>query len=201
MTNRRSRRSFLATALLGGSAAATLAFTAPGCGPSYQSQRPPLDELDKRDRGLQSKDVLAASDKLAMDLLALPELNESREQWTIVVDRMEDETSGRDFRGNYDIFLRRLQTNLARQGRGRVQLIENKQRFNDLRSRELERERDEFGQGGGAESVQPDFSLYGVANDMPNRGTNYYYLSFRLTDLRRRTLVWNDDYEVRVSRD
>lgn len=192
-----SRRTFLATALLG---CAAFAFVAPGCGPSYQSQRPPLDELDKRDRGLQSKDVLAASDKLAMDLLALPELNGSKEQWTVVVDRMEDETSGRDFRGNYDIFLRRLQTNLARQGRGRVQLIENKKRFNDLKARELEHERDEFGQGGG-ETVQPDYSLYGIASDMPNRGTNYYYLQFTLTDLKRRTQVWQNDYEVRVSRE
>ena len=199
MTTRRSRRSFLATALLGGSAA--LALAAPGCGPSYKSQRPPLDELDKRDRGLQSKDVLEASDKLASDLLKLPELNSSQEQWTIVVDRMEDQTSGRDFHGNYDIFLRRLQTNLARQGRGRVQLIENKARFNDLRSRELEHERDEFGQGGGNDRVQPDFSLYGIASDMPNRGTNYYYLQFTLTDLKRRTQVWTNDYEVRVSRD
>ena len=198
MITRRSRRSFLATALFGG--AAVLTFAAPGCGPSYKSQRPPLDELDKRDRGLQSKDVLAASDKLSADLLALPELNSSKEQWTLVVDRMEDETSGKDFRGNYDIFLRRLQTNLARQGRGRVQLVENKQRFNDLKARELEHERDEFGQGGG-ERVQPDYALYGIANDMPNRGTNYYYLTFRLTDLKRRTQVWQSDYEVRVSRD
>jgi len=190
-------RTLLAAALLGGAA---LTLAAPGCGPSYKSQRPPLDELDKRDRGLQSKDVLAASDKLAADLLALPELNASKEQWTIVVDPMEDQTSGKDFGGSYDIFLRRLQTNLARQGRGRVQLIENKKRFNDLKARELEHERDEFGQGGG-EAVQPDYSLYGIASDMPNRGTNFYYLQFTLTDLKRRTQVWQNDYEVKVSRE
>ena len=193
----RSRRSFLATALLSGAA---FMFTAPGCGPSYQSQRPPVDELDKRDRGLQSKDVLAASDKMAMELLALPELNASKEQWTIVVDRMEDNTSGRDFHGTYDIFLARLQTNLSKQGRGRIQLIENKQRYNELRARELEHESDQFGQGGG-ESVQPDYSLVGKVSDLPNRGTNYYYMQFTVVDMKRRTRVWDGAYEVKVSRE
>src|SRR5688500_3971982 len=61
-----------------------------GCAPSYRDQRPPMDQLDPRDRGLQSKDVLQASDDLAMDLLALPELNDSRTQWTVVVDQVQD---------------------------------------------------------------------------------------------------------------
>ena len=74
----------------------------------------------------------------------------------------------------------------------------NKKRFQDLKSRELEHERDDFGQGEPA-SVQPDFSLYGIASDLPNRGTTYYYLQFTLTDLKRRTQVWTNDYEVRVS--
>ncbi len=203
MTARTYRTPLLAAALL---AATATTMIAGGCSPSYSDQRPPLDELDKRDAGLQSKDVLAASDRLAADLLALPELNDSREQWTVVVDRVEDETSGRQFRGDYDVFLRRLQTNLARQGRGRIQLIENRQRFRDIRSRELEGERDDFGQGGAggdrspAAAVQPDFGLYAIASDLPNRGTTFYYLQFTLTDLKRRTQVWTGDYEVRTSR-
>ena len=44
----------------------------------YGEQRPPVDQLDPRDSGLQSKDVVAASDKMAMDILgSIPELNES----------------------------------------------------------------------------------------------------------------------------
>lgn len=38
----------------------------------YGQQRPPVDRLDERDSGLQSKDVVSASDQMAMDLLALP---------------------------------------------------------------------------------------------------------------------------------
>src|SRR5688572_25092600 len=95
---------------------------AAGCAPSYEDQRPPMDQLDSRDAGLQSKDVIQASDALANDLLSLPELNESREQWTVVVDRVEDMTRDSLFQGDYNIFLQRLQTNLARAGRGRIAL-------------------------------------------------------------------------------
>src|SRR5205085_1652744 len=110
----------------------------------------PVDQLDPRDRGLQSKDVVAASDKMAADLLADPNLNASRTQWTIVVDRVENNTS--DPRANLDIFIRRLRTALFQQGRGRVQLIENRAKLRELQSRELEpgsSERDDYGQGSG----------------------------------------------------
>jgi hypothetical protein len=165
-----------------------------------------MDRLDPRDAGLQSKDVLQASDSLAMDLLSLPELNESRSQWTIVVDRVEDNTRSQLFHGDYTIFLQRLQTNLARQGRGRVRLIENRDRFYDIRSRELESEReDDFGQGGpgprrAPAARDPDFGLYAKAMDLPNRGTVYYNLQFDLVDLHTREIVWSGQYEVRTSR-
>jgi hypothetical protein len=194
-------RGFGASALL---AAVALGM---GCAATYEDQRPPIDELDRRDRGLQSKDVLQASDSLSMDLLSLPMLNRSREQWTIVFDRVEDMTRDNLFRGDYNIFLQRLQTNLARQGRGRIAVIENRDRFYDVRGRELESEReDDFGQGGrgprrAPEAIDPDFALYAKAMDLPGRGTTYYNLQFNLVDLSRRQIVWTGDYEVRVSRD
>ena len=178
-----------------------------GCGGQrYEDQRPPMDQLDPRDRGLQSKDVLQASDQLAMDLLSLPRLNDSRTQWTIVVDHVEDNTTSRLFVGNFDIFLQRLKSNLARQGSGRITLIANRDPFYRLRGRELESEReDDFGQGGlgprrAEEAQSPDFALRGVAMDLPNRGTVYYNLAFQLVNLRTREEVWTRDYEVRTSR-
>jgi hypothetical protein len=190
----------LATAALAGAGLA-------GCAPTYEQQRPPMDQLDPRDSGLQSKDVLQASDKLAMDLLALPELNDSRTQWTIVFDHVDDNTNSRMFAGNFDVFLQRLRNNLARQGRGRIRIIANRDTFYKLRDRELERgPADEFGQGspgqgtGAPAARDPDFALRGVAMDLPNRGTVYYNLQFQLVNLRTREEVWTNQYEVRTSR-
>jgi hypothetical protein len=186
------------------------AMSAAGCASDrphdYGRERPSITDLDSRDRGLQSRDVVFASDRLAADLLADPGLNRSDAQWTLVVDRVEDNTIDHRFRQNYDIFIERLRTNIARQGRGRVQLIENKSRFYNLRNKELEGEREDVGQssGGGQpraqEATQPDYALYGKAMDMPNRGTNYYLLQFDVVNLRNRQQVWNGEYEVRVAR-
>jgi len=168
----------------------------------YGRQRPPVGDLDSRDRGLQSADVVQASDSMAMDLLALPELNASRERWTIVVTGVQNRTV--TARQSLDVFIIRLKSNLAKQGRGRVQLIENRDQFRDLQNRELEQERDDFGQGPGKpapgpKGIQPDFGLYCVARDLPNRGTNYYQFEFTLTDMNTREIVWTNSYEVRVA--
>lgn len=169
----------------------------------YGRQRPPVDQLDDRDRGLQSKDVVAASDLMAQDLLALPELNASARQWLIVVDRVENRTVSDRF--DLNIFIERLRVNLAKYGRGRVTLIENRDKLRELQSRELEPVADDFQQGPGRSApgpagIQPDFALYGKIIEMPNRGTSYYLCEFSLTDLRNRVQIWTNAYEVRVER-
>jgi len=170
----------------------------------YGRERPPVDSLDDRDSGLQSKDVVAASDLLARDLLSLRELRKSTTQWTMVVVPVEDRTLDRQFFTNYDIFIERLRSNLSELGPGQIRLIESKARFNQLRDRELDKERDDFQQGAGGNPapgvVQPDYALYGKAYDMPNRGTNFYYLQFDLTNLNTREQVWSRKYEVKVAR-
>jgi hypothetical protein len=175
----------------------------------YGLERPPVDRLDARDSGLQSKDVVAASDKMTMALLSLPELNASQHRWLIVVDRAENITGNN--RQNLDIFLERVRVKIAQQGRGRVQLIENRDKLRELQSRELEggtASADEFGQGGagggghsapGPAGIQPDFSLYARIMEMPNRGTSYFLCEFTLTDLHNRTQIWTDSYEVKVN--
>jgi PBP1b-binding outer membrane lipoprotein LpoB len=162
----------------------------------YGQERPPVDQLDKRDSGLQSKDVVQASDQMAMDLLADPTLNASHTRWTIVVDRVENKTVNSRF--DLDIFLERLKSNLAKQGKGRVQLIENRDKLRDLQSRELENNTP--GSAPGPAGIQPDYSLYAKITELPNRGTSYYLCDFTLTDLRTRELAWTNSYEVRVAR-
>jgi hypothetical protein len=166
-------------------------------------ERPAVGDLDRRDRGqLQSRDLLEASDLMTQSLVSLPELNESRSQWTIVTSNVENETTRRQ---NYDIFIDRLRTNLSKQARGRIRLIENKQRFHDLQSKELETgNNDQFGQGSGASGlpagIQPDFVLYGKMQELPNRGTSTYRMEFNLTNFHTREQVWSDEYIVKVAR-
>jgi hypothetical protein len=181
----------------------------------YGRQRPPVDQLDPRDRGLQSADVLKASDDITAALLSSPELRESDRRWTMVITGVEDLTRDHKFRGiDYNIFLERLRSNLSTQGRGQIRLIENRDKFYDTRSRELEPERepgDQFGQGeisrnpnaqpAAPRAVSPDFGLYAKAIDMPNRGTTFYLINFIVTNLHTREQVFVDDYEVKVSRD
>ncbi len=170
----------------------------------YGQERPPVDRIDRRDAGLQSKDVVAASDQMAMDLLAQPEINRNPNRLLIVVDRVENRTAMS--RGDLDIFLERLRVNLAKHGKGRVQLIENRDKLRELQSRELEGggSGDRFGQGGtgapgGTNGIQPDFALYGRIMELPNRGTSYFLCEFTLSDLHSREQVWTNAYEVKVN--
>ncbi len=175
-----------------------------GCGHSYEYYRPPVTDLDERDSGLQSRELVQATDQMAMDLLALPALNESKTQWTIVTTYMQNETVQPGV--PYNIFIDRLKTNLARHGQGRVTLIENKDRFHDLQNRELEQPvRDEFGQGGGPRAafpagIQPDYFLYGKMQEMPNRGTSTFRAEFNLVNAKTRVMVWSNEYLVKVAR-
>lgn len=176
----------------------------------YGQQRPPIDELDSRDRGLQSKDLVASTDSIAMDILSLPELNASQAKWTIVAMPVENQTTAA--RANYDIFIDRLKTSLFKQGRGRVALIENRDRYRDMQNKELdpaasERE-DSMGQTGasaGAKTAgtQPDYALYAKMQEMPNRATSLYRIEFNITKFAgpgSRELVYTGEYMTRVER-
>ncbi len=169
----------------------------------YARQRPPVDSLNPDDRGLQSKDLVDASAQLSRDILAHPELRNSQTQWTVVVDRFQDQTTDRYFAPNYNIFLEKLRTELSKYGYGRVSLIENKANLAGLRGREWDGPTENYGQGSGAAGaprIQPQFALYGKAFDMPNRATNLYMLQFTLVDLRSGAQVWVRDYTVKTAR-
>jgi len=168
-------------------------------------QRPPVDQLDSRDAGLQSKDVVVASEAMANDLLQLPELNASREQWKIVVGKVRNNTS--TAREDLSVFLQRLRSNLFKQSGGRITLIQNKDDYYAMQDAELEAggSRDEFEQGyapsgGKSAGIQPDYILDVIVSDLPNRGTNYYTFEFQLTNLHSRVMTWTNMYEVKVER-
>src|SRR2546423_12492190 len=71
----------------------------------YGNQRPPVDTIDERDRGLQSKDVVSASDLMARDLLADEGLRRGNAQWVMVGDRVEDHPIDRRVYGQHENFI------------------------------------------------------------------------------------------------
>jgi PBP1b-binding outer membrane lipoprotein LpoB len=170
----------------------------------YGQERPPVGDIDSHGKGLQSKDLMAATDQMAMDLLALPALNQSQTKWTIVAQAMENQTV--DQRQSLDIFVDRLKTQLYQQGSGRIALIENRDRFHDFQNKELEGGgSDEYGQGSGptaagSAGIQPQYVLYGKMQELANRGTGFYRAEFNLTDLKTREIIWTGQYEVKVRR-
>jgi hypothetical protein len=169
-----------------------------GCN-SYEDERPPVDQLDDRDEGLQSKEIVNASDEMAASILSDDSINGRPERLILVVDRMDDETTTVFPK---DIFLRRLKTAIGKQGKGRVQLVENRDRLRAMQSRELEGVPAENGQTGPA-GLQPDYALNGRITELKKQGTSYYYLEFNLTGLKgadARQIVWTDDFEVKVAR-
>jgi hypothetical protein len=182
------RKSFAAVAL----AAAATVFAGGGCASDhkpegYNRERPDVTELNSRDRGLQSTEVVEASEKLATELLSLPEVTQSSRRLTVVFTGLEDMTRRHQF--NYDIFLERLKTEIGLKGRDRIAIVTNRDKYNYVRGRELDPargERDDAGRGRApaANRIQPDFALTGKVMDLPNRGTDYYLFTFSLSDIR-----------------
>lgn len=169
----------------------------------YGRERPPVGQIDERDKGLQSSDVVQSSDKVIEYMLALPDFNGPARK-TVVVTNIENKTSNPEF--NYDIFIQRLRTNMGQFGRDRLFLVENKERVGRLRNQEIETGgRDPFGQGDGGtgpavQSVQPEFALYGVVSELRNRETSYFLFEFVLTNLKTREQIPLRPYEVKVAR-
>ncbi len=177
-----------------------------GC-KTYETERPPVDSLDNRDTGLQSKDLINATDKMAASILGDPDINARQTRMIIVVDHITDGTVNTGHRFNLDIFLARLKVTLQQKGRGRITLVANRDELHALQSRELEGTGgDEMGQGGGNKGagpagLQPDYALNGKISELNGGGTSYFFCEFNLTGLKgtdARQIVWSDAYEVKT---
>jgi hypothetical protein len=151
----------------------------------YNRERPDITDLNSRDRGLQSAEVVEASEKLVSELLALPEVQQSSRRLTVVFTNLEDLTRRRQF--NYDIFLERLKTEVSYKGRDKIAIVTNRDKFYNTRNAELDparTERDGATVAPPANRIQPDFAMTGKVMDLPNRGTDYFLFTFSLTDIR-----------------
>jgi hypothetical protein len=171
-----------------------------GCGGShtYEQDRPPTDSLVEGNTGLQAKDVTAATDQMANDLLAQPALNTASRQWTIVITDPINNTTDQTF-SHYDVFSHRLQPLLLSKSGGRVSLIENKAEYHNLQNQEWETPAPGTGNSAG---IQPDYALTIKIDEMPNRATSYFLVTASLTNLQTRQVVWSNypPYEIQAPR-
>jgi hypothetical protein len=164
----------------------------------YYQQQGPVDSLSPDDRGLQSKNLVEATDQMTRDLLATPDLRNSPTKWVLVIDRTEDRTVERYFNTNYDIFLERLRGCLAKYGNNQIALAENRAKLDALRNRELD-----AGDQAAAmpnQRMLPQYAMYAKAMDLPNRSTNYYLIEFTVIDMKSGIQVWTRTYEVKTAR-
>ena len=179
-----------------------MALLGAGCN-SYEKERPPVDQLDSRDEGLQSKEIVTATDKMAASILSDPEINARKERLIIVAGHMDDQTTTSFPK---DLFIQRLKTSIARAGKGRIQLVENMARLKQMQSEELEpgAVANEPGRPApGPAGLQPDYTLNGTITELRKQGTSYYYCEFLLTGIKgaeARQIIWTNSYEVKVAR-
>ena len=166
----------------------------------------PVTEMSPTERGfvagtgIESQDLVTVTDKMARNLLGLPAIANAKTPPYVVLDPVINETR---FAINKDMFLTRIQTQLASKSGGKVIFLA-RERMNALENeRKLKRE------GQVTASTDPmlqefkgaDYFLTGKLQGMSARtgaGTSDYVLyTFQLIDVRTSAIVWADQYEVK----
>lgn len=176
-----------------------------GCsnGPSYDEMRPDPSSIVKGDTGLQSKDLIEMTDKMAPDLLKIPEIAANPTKVVVVVTGIDNRTAsaaGQDMR----IYTARLRSLLNQHARDRMAFVENRRTTQALQAAEGQQPNDPFEEasrrGGPAPSTayQAQYALKGEFYDKTNRATTFFLCTFQLTNLKTGEIVWENSYETRT---
>jgi len=176
-----------------------------GCShtPTYDEMRPDPSSIQPGDRGLQSKDLIEMTDKMAPDLLKIPEIAANPSKVVIVMTGVENRTSslaGQDMR----IYTARLRSLLNQHARDRLAFIEQRKTTQALQAAEGPVSNDTFeeasrrGAPAPSTAYQAQYALKGEFMDLANRQTSFYHCTFQLTNLRTGEIVWEGSYETRA---
>ncbi|MEI8194982.1 MAG: hypothetical protein WCI73_03640 [Phycisphaerae bacterium] len=175
-----------------------------GCAstPSYDQMRPDPSSVVVGDHGLQSKDLIEMSDKMAPSLLQIPEIAANPRQVVIVMTGIENHLRS-DPGEDLTIYVARMKGLLNKHARDRLTFVEKRETTQKLQAAEGAGGTDPFGEasrGGGAPPTRwvPQYALKGVFYDKVNGQTTYYLCTFQLTNIATGQQVWEDTYEVRV---
>ncbi len=173
-----------------------------GCAsPTYSDYRPGISQFVPGDAGLQSRDLVDMTDKLAADLLKIPEIANNPNKVIIQVTSIRNQTSTPW--QNDQIYLARMRVLLSKYAGDRIAFTLPPQQLAQLQQETLGSSAGGFEQSsrGAAPSsgrLLPQYALTGVFFDLPNAATTYYLCEFQLADIRTGQIIWDRKYEVRT---
>jgi PBP1b-binding outer membrane lipoprotein LpoB len=161
-----------------------------------------VDDRDPNERGLGSKDLATATDRMVAEIAATPEIRDYKYRTIVVMGRVSNRTSNpnRDF----TIYLARIRANLNKSG------AKKNIGFVESRSDMIAEQEREFGKPAGSAFEDPDapaptggftskarYVLKGVFYDSKiGKGTTNL-MTFQLTSLHSGDIIWEGSYEVK----
>jgi len=153
---------------------------------------------------LRSADLVAATDRMAMDLAAREDINNPRNPPIFFVGPVINETS--QPQQNYQIFVNRLRAVLnASAPRHGLDIRQDTQFVERMRQLEYGTTRDP--ESGDQYASPNEYVLTAIIHDLPSRGTNYYLIEYQLVQLEDfaesgpnrgpAAIIWSNFYEVK----
>ena len=179
----------------------------PACGASYADERPDPGALTKGDKGIQSADIIGITDKLAPDVLGIPEVVANPNRISVVVMDMKNATRSRPGE-DMNLWTQRLADNLATRGNTHVVFVNRKADTERIQQTEGAGGNPDPFEQGSRTGVAPaptrriaQYALTGTLFDQPNNNTTYYYIQFKLSVISGPdggTQVWTGRYDLKV---
>lgn len=164
-----------------------------GCGTATHGKSAALDHID----------LINMTDDMAVKIAASPEVQAAiaaNGPMKIVVMPVENQMTGEILpRGPAMTFVSRIRALLARKNDdGRFIWIANKDVYRALQARELEPGTD---LGPDPSTTNPEYSLNAIFSSLTkenaDRRSSYYLCEYQLTNLKDRTILWTDKYELK----
>ena len=173
-----------------------------GCSqPGYSAYRPGISSFQPADQGLQSRDLVDMTNRLAADLLKIPAIAQNPNKVIIVMTGIDNKTS--QPWQNDQIYLARMRALLNQYASDRIAFVIQPQRLQQLQQQELGSTGGGFEQSSRGQVPQntrliPQYALKGVFYDLPNSATTYYLCTFQLVNLQTGEVTWEGHYETRT---
>ena len=149
---------------------------------------------------LDAADLVQMTDNMSMKILADPDVQAAIERdgkLKVVVQPVENEMTAEVLpKGPSETFTARVRALLSKHAPDRFTWVMNRDTFYDLRGRELD-----VDLGPSPEAIDPQYALTAIFSSLTNESSkgrsSYYLCRYELTNLKDRTVLWTDKYEVK----